>query len=237
MIMVYVPAGEFQMGSTDADINAVLTKCSDCKRDWYTDEQPQHAVRLDAFWIDRTEVTNAQYQKCVDAGACRVADMPLYDPQGRPNHPVVEITWNDAQVYCRWAGARLPTEAEWAKAARGTAARTYPWGDDMPDCNKAQYRDCGGQTVPVGSRAAGASPYGALDMAGNAWEWVADWYGRGYYADSPANDPKGPESGEYRVLRGGSWYDGWYYIRGAIRDPYSPSDRHFNVGFRCVGSP
>jgi formylglycine-generating enzyme required for sulfatase activity len=237
MVMVLVPAGEFLMGSTGADVDAVMAYCSECKRDFFADEQPQRTVFLDAFWIDRTEVTNAQYELCVRAGVCRVADMGDYDPQGRPNHPVVQVTWYDAQTYCRWAGGRLPTEAEWEKAARGVDGRLYPWGSAAPDCSKAQYEQCGGGTVAVGSRSAGQSPYGLQDAAGNAWEWVSDWYDAGYYTRSPGRNPLGPDSGEYRVLRGGSYSDGMRNMRPADRGNRTPAERLGRIGFRCAASP
>jgi formylglycine-generating enzyme required for sulfatase activity len=243
--MVYVPAGEFLMGSTEADSDA------------YGDEKPQHTVNLDAFWIDRTEVTNAQFRRCVEAGACRAPTAcdwgePTYNDAGKADHPVVCVDWEQANAYCRWAGARLPTEAEWEKAARGTGGRVYPWGNDF-DCRKGNFDDeqeldddvvpggpnCDGylRTAPVGSYPAGASPYGALDMAGNVWEWAADWYDAGYYANSPAANPKGPDSGESRVLRGGSWGTNWSYVRAAYRNDYDPTNRAANLGLRCAASP
>jgi formylglycine-generating enzyme required for sulfatase activity len=218
--MVYVTAGEFIMGSDEGGSN----------------EQPVHAVYLDAFYIDKTEVTNVQYRACVEAGAC---DPPgkttYYDNAEYAQHPVVFVSWNDADAYCRWAGKRLPTEAEWEKAARGTDGRTYPWGEGI-DCDHAQYSGCGGGTVPVGSKPKGVSPYGALDMAGNVWEWVVDWYDSGYYSRSPGRNPPGPDSGWYRVLRGGSWYDVQGDARCAVRFLYNPWIRFNDVGFRCARS-
>ncbi|MDE3089110.1 MAG: SUMF1/EgtB/PvdO family nonheme iron enzyme, partial [Chloroflexota bacterium] len=196
--MVYVPAGEFTMGSNDYD--------------W---EKPPHTVYLDGFWIDKYEVTNALYKKCVDSGTCKVADMGEYDPSGKPNRPVVQVTWYDANTFCQWAGKRLPTEAEWEKAARGTDARTWPWGNDW-NPSKLNSWDAGPHTTTdVGTYPQGASPYGALDMAGNVWEWVADWYSSNYYANSPKNNPKGPDSGGYRVMRGGSWDNNQISVRAA----------------------
>jgi len=219
--MVYVPAGEFIMGSHQR-----------------SNEQPVHAVYLDAFYIDKTEATNAQYRACVEAGLCRAPTIcdwgePTYEDPSKIDHPVVCVSWNDAKAYCEWAGKRLPTEAEWEKAARGTDGRTYPWGEGI-DCDRAQYSGCGGQTVPVGSKPKGGSPYGALDMAGNVWEWVADWYDSGYYSRSPERNPLGPDSGELRVLRGGSWVYIPTSVRCAIRDWYIPDKRSSGVGFRCV---
>jgi len=216
--MVYVPAGAFTMGSDKGN----------------SDERPVHTVYLDAFYIDKTEVTNAQYRKCVEAGGC---DTPVkttyYDNADYTQHPVVYVSWNDADAYCRWAGKRLPTEAEWEKAARGTDGRTYPWGEGI-DCDHAQYSKCGGGTMPVGSKPKGASPYGALDMVGNVWEWVADWYDPDYYSQSPERNPPGPDSGEGRVLRGGSLHGNQRFTRCAYRVGGNPRHRYFYVGFRCA---
>jgi formylglycine-generating enzyme required for sulfatase activity len=216
--MVYVLAGEFIMGSDEGD----------------SDERPVHTVYLDAFYIDKTEVTNAQYWACVEAGACDAPSVTYYDAN-YAQHPVVFVSWNAADAYCRWAGKRLPTEAEWEKAARGTDGRTYPWGEGI-DCDHAQYNECTGRTVLVGSKPKGASPYGALDMAGNVWEWVANPYDSGYYSQSPARNPPGPDSGEYRVLRGGSWNFNLWDARCASRRWYTPRLRGNYVGFRCARS-
>ena len=225
-VYLYVPAGEFIMGSKDDDPDAD------------SDEKPQHTVTLDGFRIMQTEVTNEQYRKCVQDGACRAPTTcdwgePTYADSSKADHPVVCVSWQDAQAYCEWTGKQLPTEAEWEKAARGSDGQKYPWGDSAPDCDKAQYSACGAGTVVVGSKPAGASPYGALDMAGNVWEWCQDWYGSGYYASSPQRDPQGPDSGESRVARGGSWYFNEGFVRAANRGGLGP-DFHFDVGFRCV---
>jgi serine/threonine-protein kinase len=245
MKVVYVPAGEFLMGSTEADSEAA------------EDEKPQHTVHLDAFWIDKTEVSNAQYRQCVEAATCRAPttcdwEEPTNDDGSKTDHPVVCVSWHDAQAYCQWAGARLPTEAEWEKAARGSGGPIYPWGYDF-DCSKGNFDDetqyddyvvpggegCDGyvRTAPVGSFPAGASPYGVLDMAGNVWEWVADWYDADYYGASPARNPPGPDAGEYRVLRGGSWYPRSGYARAANRGNGNPDYRVTYIGFRCGVSP
>jgi formylglycine-generating enzyme required for sulfatase activity len=251
MEMVHVPAGEFTMGSTDAEVDSALALCNevkDCERSWFENEQPQHTVYLDAFYIDKTEVTNAQYRKCVEAGAC---DAPwntiYYDKADYAQHPVVFVGWNDADAYCQWEGKRLPTEAEWEKAARGTDGWTYPWGNTFDgsrlnfcDRNcKLDQRDSDAddgyaQTAPVGSYPDGASPYGALDMAGNVWEWVADWYDNGYYASSPESNPGGPGAGDVRMVRGGSWGADAAYVRAADRDSAPPDGMHQSVGFRCA---
>jgi len=225
--MVFVPAGKFIMGSPAGEGE--------------DDEHPQHTVNLDAFWIDRTEVTNAQYRKCVDAGACRVLEWcSAYEDATRVNYPVVCVRWGDAQAYCSWAGGRLPTEAEWEKAARGADGRTYPWGNNEPDCSRANIGNCVEDATAVGSYPAGASPYGALDMAGNVWEWVADWYGD--YPSGPQANPTGPSlpsggaAGGVRVLRGGSWLSDHYGARVAFRIRNDPDDRSGGIviGFRCA---
>ena len=228
MEMVFVPAGEFEMGGNDADA--------------WDDEKPAHTVYLDSYWIDKYEVSNAQYAKCVAAGDCT---KPSYTKSytrsnyyGNPeydDYPVIYVNWNQARAYCQWAGGDLPTEAQWEKAARGTDGRTYPWGNQSPTSSLANYAWNTGDTSPVTDYEAGASPYGALNMAGNVREWVNDWYGSNYYSTSPTRNPSGPSSGEYRVLRGGSWY---YNRRGDIRAAYrvnvDPAGTYNGRGFRCV---
>jgi formylglycine-generating enzyme required for sulfatase activity len=240
--MVYVPAGEFIMGSTDAEIDSALALCYEHSRGCDTfryprlgNEQPQHTVYLDAFYIDKTEVTNAQYRKCVEAGACspphrtdRLNDYDEYNDPKLTEHPVVDVDWNQANVYCQWSGKRLPTEAEWEKAARGTDGRVYPWGNTFDGsrvnfCDKscpdmfsdASVDDGYTYTAPVGSYTAGASPYGVLDMAGNVGEWAAN-------------------SGTYKVLRGGSWNEALAGVRCAYRLSRGPDHWNRDVGFRCA---
>ena len=238
-IMVHVPAGEFLMGSKDDP-------------DADDDEHPQHTVYVSEFWIDKTEVTNAQYRKCVEAGTCRVPTTcdwgePTYSDSSKADHPVVCVSWEDAKAYCEWAGKRLPTEAEWEKAARGTDGRKYPWGNSFDgtkvnfcDANcEFDWKDSGAddgyqRTAPVGSHPEGASPYGTLDMAGNAWEWCQDWFDADYYANSPQRDPQGPSSESSRVVRGGSWYHDERDVRAASRNWYVPDDRYNTISFRCV---
>ncbi|MFB0545729.1 MAG: formylglycine-generating enzyme family protein [Anaerolineae bacterium] len=220
--MVYVPAREFIMGSSDSDSMAS------------NDEKPQHTVYLDAFWIDKYEVTNAQYRKCVEAGACAPPhDTRYYDDPAYADHPVVYVDWPQAKAYCQWAGGRLPTEAEWEKAARGTDGRIWPWGNEWYE-HKANTLEAGpGDTTAVGSYPQGASPYGALDLAGNVWEWVADWYDAGCYPRSPSRNPQGPHWGANKVLRGGSWYADQRYARCAYRNS-SHSFGYEGGGFRCA---
>jgi formylglycine-generating enzyme required for sulfatase activity len=225
MVMVYVPEGSFTMGSNS-----------------HIDEQPVHTVYLDAYWIDQTEVTNRMYALCVAAGKCvppnSSASSTRPDYYGNPDFedfPVVYVSWNDASAYCAWPGngTRLPTEAEWEKAARGTEERTYPWGNTI-DCSLANYYGCNGDTTAIGSYPSGASPYGALDLVGNVWEWVADWYSDTYYASSPSDNPTGPANGTYRVLRGGAWLDVDDNVRSAVRGWNNPANPYNNFGFRCA---
>jgi len=220
--LLFVPAGEFLMGSIASNNQA------------YPNEKPQHSVFLDAFWIDRTEVTNAMYQLCVQTGACQSpGNTTYYGSSQYDNYPVVNVSWNDAKAYCGWAGGRLPSEAQWEKAARGTDGRTYPWGEGL-GCEKANYSGCVGQMVAVGSYPDGASPYGALDMAGNEWEWVADWFSETYYSSSPPSNPQGPESGKLRVLKGGSYLDEARNFRAAVRNSFNPDVQIDHGSFRCA---
>jgi serine/threonine-protein kinase len=216
MVMVYVPDGEFEMGSTEGR----------------GDEMPAHTVALDGFWIGQTEVTNAQYALCVADGACRESDHADDATYNGDDYPVVGVSWQDGADYCTWAGGRLPTEAEWEYAARGTDGRIYPWGNDEPTCERAQFWECSDGTVPVGSLLDGASWCGALDMTGNVWEWVADWYGR--YPSETQTNPTGPATGYEKVMRGGAWNSYWTIVHAANRFCFAPDVRTVKMGFRCV---
>ena len=222
--MVLVPAGEFTMGSNDA-----------------SDEKSPHEVYLDSFWIDKFEVTNALYKKCVDTGRCRPPSLTTswtrdsyYGNSQYDNYPVIYVSWNDANAFCAWPGKRLPTEAEWEKAARGTDKRIYPSGNTFDENLLNNNAGGKGDTTVVGNFPAGVSPYGALDMAGNVWEWVADWYDSSYYTNSPLNNPKGPSSGQARVLRGGSWYDHVARAPSRFNLIPDPDNRYGFVGLRCA---
>jgi len=237
--MVYVPGGTFEMGSTEAEIDAAFEQCvrdlgSECQRAWFEGESPQHTVTLDAFWIDKYEVTNAQYRQCVEDGDCEEPGCWDDSDFNTPDQPAVCVSWYDAQAYCEWAGGRLPTEAEWEYAARGPQGNTYPWGEDELDCDKANYSGCVGETTAVGSYPGGTSWCKALDMAGNVWEWVNDWAGA--YPSTAQTNPTGPETGGARVLRGGAWDYSASFVRSADRGGDYPVNTNFYNGFRCVGA-
>jgi formylglycine-generating enzyme required for sulfatase activity len=212
------------------------------------DEHPQHKVYLDAYYIGKNVVTNAQFAKFVKQTGYRTqGEWEKHFSFNTANHPVVNVSWNDAKAYCDWAGLRLPTEAEWEKAARGTDARRYPWGNewDASKCNNWNgiktasmaniYQGRG--TIPIASHPEAASPYGVLGQAGNSWEWCADWYDENYYQNSPASNPTGPTKGIYRVLRGGSWcrYSPDLF-RCAVRLKDVPENDGVEGGFRCACS-
>ena len=242
MVLVPVLAGEFEMGSSKAE-------------DPQTSEEelPQHTVYLRDYWIDKTEVSNAQYAMCVaDAGACtkpandssQTRDS-YYDNSEYADYPVIFVSWSQAAAYCEWAGRRLPTEAEWEKAARGEDSRIYPWGSSF-DGTLANYCDVNCQnawkdshfddgyidTAPVGKYPGGASNYGVLDMAGNAYEWVADWFAP--YSQDRQINPHGPDAGVDRIIRGGSWGDDPAHIRSALRSRVNGDQTLNFIGFRCA---
>ncbi|MFH0803304.1 MAG: formylglycine-generating enzyme family protein [bacterium] len=230
--LILIPAGEFIMGAPDEE--------------GYDNEHPRHRVNLSAYYIGKYEVTNKQFAKFVQETGFNAQGnwKGCYNPK-TADHPVVSVTWNDAEAYCDWAGLRLPTEAEWEKAARGTEDRKYPWGDkwDVKRCNSRNgpklsgmaNMGCGRGTLPVGSFPSGASPYGCLDMAGNVWEWCSDWYDADYYLSLHSSDPQGSGSGRDRVLRGGSWLNADPgCLRTANRNRNAPDDWVNFVGFRAA---
>ncbi|HUH98834.1 MAG TPA: SUMF1/EgtB/PvdO family nonheme iron enzyme [Anaerolineales bacterium] len=232
--IILVPAGNFIMGSYNGNV----------------DEKPVHTVYLNAFYIDKYAVTNALYRSCVDANACAFPKFensysrPTYygDPR-YDQYPVIGVTWAMAKAYCEWRGARLLTEAEWEKAARGTDGRIYPWGNSI-DQSAANYNpnddpNYAGDTTKVDAYPGGVSPYGVFDMAGNVWEWVADIYDANYYASLtlPVANPLGATSGSYRVLKGGSWDSGSYDLRSARRNWIDPLNANVYIGFRCARNP
>jgi len=265
--MVLVPAGPFWMGTTDEEAAEMTRACiqtgdtsADCTA-WMARAMPRHRVTLDAFYIDRTLVTNAAFARFADAAKHRTTaeregagyvrrrgtPMPVKvdgaswkAPGGPgtsadPTRPVVQVSWLDASAYCKWAGKRLPTEAEWEKAARGTDERRFPWGQRWEPSNaNAQWAVAG--TSAVGAYPDGASPYGALDMAGNVWQHVDDWFDEAYYRKSPESNPKGPDTGARKSLRGGAWYTNWWAVRSPHRGDVSTQGKNDYIGFRCARS-
>lgn len=216
---LHLPAGEFLMGSEDDD-----------------DTRPPHRVRLEAFSLSRTEVTREQYAKFM--AATKHPEPPHFNAPrfNKPTQPVIGVSWEDAVAFSKWAGGRLPTEAEWEYAARGSDGRTYPWGNQEPDRARAHFhQDIGfGGTIVVGSFPEGASPIGLLDLAGNVFEWCADWYAADYYATSPPANPRGPATGTQRVIRGGAWISLPDALRASARAKYPPASRSILVGFRVA---
>jgi formylglycine-generating enzyme required for sulfatase activity len=236
--MCAVPEGSFMMGCNDEVDDECLA-----------DEHPYHEVWLDHFLIDHHEVTVADYRDCVEAGACEAPRWGWgpwfcnYDNDDRGDHPQNCMEWFHARDYCAWVGKRLPTEAEWEKAARGTDGRKYAWGSEPRiSCEMAVIDDgrdgCGeNHTWPVCSKPAGLGPYQTCDMNGNTYEWTADWYDATYYERSPAKNPTGPDAGELRVLRGGSWNRQWERARVSHRVGYKPAENPYCRGFRCAFTP
>lgn len=244
MTQIFIPEGVFTMGGMDVH-----------RKD---NELPAHEVYLSAYWMDQVEVTNGMYNLCVQTGACRPPAQVRSDNRaeyfGNPefqDYPVVLVTWFDANAYCQWAERRLPTEAEWERAARGDDKRNFPWGDELPNQYNSNSLNIVGDTTRVGTYAEGASPFGVLDMAGNVAEWVADRYRPDYYGISPFENPTGPDESvvfnDLRVIRGGSFQDDWMRLRLANRNflagpnPFAQptEDAYYGrssvfIGFRCA---
>ena len=231
--MLRVQAGAFVRGSSDGD----------------DDESPPRTIHVAAFWIDRLEVSVAQYAQCVGASACAAPIAPKkaataecnWGREDRRDHPVNCVTWQEAVDYCRWAGAVLPTEAQWERAARGSDGRRYPWGNEPATCEHTVMPErgvagCGRKTTwPVGTKPRDQSPFGLRDMSGNVREWVADYYGEKYYTTSVDRDPTGPDKGWAKALRGGSWeVHNEQHMRAANRYRFKPDFRFHGAGFRCA---
>ncbi|MBT7071867.1 MAG: formylglycine-generating enzyme family protein [Anaerolineae bacterium] len=220
-IVLFIPAGEFQMGTQGYEDN------------------PPRSVSIGGFWIYRNPVTNDMYRKCVVAGACNSpATEPPYDDAfdtNRPHHPVVGVNWEQAQTYCQWMSADLPTEAQWEKAARGPDGNTYPWGEDEPNCTLLNFKDCINDTTPVQSYyPQGMSHYELFDAAGNTFEWTRDWYQNDYYKSAPENDPFGPDEGSYRSIRSSGFGSNLNMLPLAHRVYLQPDKYRIDLGFRCV---
>jgi formylglycine-generating enzyme required for sulfatase activity len=225
--MALIPEGDFLMGSPDGEGDK--------------DEHPQHTIFLGAYYIDKFEVTAARYAEFL---ALANRPKPLHweqvDISSHGNLPVVGVDWHDADAFCRWAGKRLPTEAEWEKAARGTDGLIYPWGNEKPTARLANFEKQGTQNVyrerlaPVDNHEAGKSPHGLHQMAGNVWEWVADWYDETSYEQHRSRNATGPSSGTKKVLRGGSWANEPLDVRSANRGWFTPTNRLDYLGFRCA---
>jgi formylglycine-generating enzyme required for sulfatase activity len=216
--LVYIPAGDFRMGDGTNTLTINVT--------------------LDGYWMQQTPVTNRMYEQCVKAGACASPRQELGGPVfGNPlfaSHPVVGVNWEQAQSYCTWIQGNLPTEAQWEKAARGANGNLYPWGDARPSCSLLNFANCHGSTTTVTLHEDGRSPYGLFDMAGNVFEWVFDWYAENYYLESPGVNPTGPQTGQYRVIRGSSFETATQQLSSAIRRFGSAGNSRRDTGFRCV---
>jgi len=219
--MLLIPGGEFLMGTDHGP----------------SDARPVHRVTLSPYWIDRYETTNSDYRRCVEDGVCTPPkDHRWFDDPPHREHPVTNVTWKQAYTYCQWRGGRLPTEAEWEKAARGPEGWRYPWGNSEEPIKTRRDRAAPGPngTAPVGTASDTVSPYGVFDLVGNVWEWVKDWYGEDYYAAMPSQDPQGPLRGTFRVLRGGDWSQSPLELRGSFRAWDDMTYWGPSLGFRCA---
>lgn len=218
-VLVYIPSGNFSMGDGGYDA-------------------PVHSISLDGYWIQQTKVTNRMYDQCVKAGVCSAPTQelggPVFTNPEFASHPVVGVNWDQSQAYCSWIQGNLPTEAQWEKAARGANGNPYPWGNAAPTCGLLNFANCYGRTTHVDTYADGKSPFGLYDMAGNVFEWIFDLYDANYYSQSPAENPTGPASGKYRVVRGSSFETDDVQIASAIRRYNEQTDTGRDIGFRCV---
>ncbi|MEC7641080.1 MAG: formylglycine-generating enzyme family protein [Nitrospinota bacterium] len=253
--MILIPAGNFRMGSTFRQIIKRWNQClkidKTCREWWFKDELPEHKVYLDNYWIDMFEVTNEDYTEFVLATGHRPAlddtcqtekckSGNLWEgssfPENISKQPVVQVSWHDAETYCHWRGKRLPTEAEWEKAARGPNGNAFPWGNKRPKGRATFQRKWHGTftMTNIGSYSNGKSIYGVYDMAGNVWEWVADWYDMKYYKSSTRRNPKGPAEGQFKIVRGGSWINHALSLHSTFRRWSRPEVRFNDTGFRCA---
>jgi formylglycine-generating enzyme required for sulfatase activity len=239
MTLVYIPPGEFEMGSVSGN----------------PDEAPVHTVQLHGYWLDQTEVNNAMFVSFLNAAGnqleggtnwleARNPSVWVFEKDGlwrslpgKENYPIVGVSWYGAHAYCKWAGRHLPTEAQWEYAAKGVDGRRFPWGNDDLDCDRAQYLGCGTTPMEVGSLPLGASPFGVFDLAGNVGEWVNDRYAADYYLESPSLNPAGPINGYYRVIRGGYWGSAYIPLQTTHRDWAGTDEHDESIGFRCALTP
>ncbi len=233
--MALIPQGSFEMGSRKSlrELDPVAIFQAD--RHMLGPEDPAHEVILDAYYIDLYEVSNAEYKKYIDT--TRITTLPRYWEDAsfnQSNQPVVGVTWKEAQAFCQWKNKRLPTEAEWEKAARGKRPVKYPWGNEEPDKTRLNFNNHVGKTAPVGSYPTGKSDYGVFDLSGNVAEWVQDWHFPEYYLFSPKENPPGPDKGHYKIIRGGNWKNNAEDVRLTYRNATVPKARSKTVGFRCA---
>jgi len=235
--MALIPQGAFEMGSRKSlrELNPVAIFQAD--RHMLGPEDPAHELILDAYYIDLHEVTNADYKEYIEATGPKTKPRYWDDSNfNQSNQPVVGVTWKEAQAFCQWKGKRLPTEAQWEKAARGKRPVKYPWGNEEPDKNRLNFNSYVGKTTPVGSYPTGKSDYGVFDLSGNVAEWVQDWHFPEYYLFSPKENPPGPEKGHYKIIRGGNWQNNAEDVRLTYRNATVPKARSKTIGFRCVAN-
>ena len=233
--MVLIPAGPFEMGSRKSLRELDPVSIFQADRHMLGPENPAHEVILDAYYIDIHETSNAKYKNFMEATGMKNAPRYWDDSSfNQPNQPVVGVTWKEALAFCKWNNRRLPTEAEWEKAARGKRPVRYPWGDEVPDKTRLNFDNHVGKTSLVGSFPKGKSDYGVYDMSGNVSEWVQDWHFPEYYLFSPKNNPPGPEKGVYKIIRGGNWMNNAQDVDPTYRNATVPKARSKTVGFRCA---